>query len=78
MFVFDDLAKAPFKGFMFIVREVANAADQELAQRRVDLMSELSELHLKLEKGEIDEDQFDQREQELLDQLEEMDGDGHG
>lgn len=73
MFVFDDIAKAPFKGFMFIVREVANAAQQERAQRRADVMTELSSLHLKLENEEIDEDEFDELEQALLDQLEELD-----
>ena len=75
MFVFDDIAKAPFKGFMFIVREVANAAQQERAQRRADVMTELSSLHLKLENGEIEEDEFDELEQGLLDLLEELDSD---
>lgn len=75
MFILDDLGKAPFKGFMFIVREVANAAQQERTQRRADLMSELSELHLKLENGDLDEDEFDDLEQVLLDQLDAMDAD---
>ena len=73
MFILDDLAKAPFKGFMFIVREVANAARQELAQQRADVMAELSQLHLRLENGELSDDEFDEREQELLDRLEEID-----
>lgn len=73
MFIIDDLAKSPFTGFMFIVREVANAAQQELAQQRVDVMAELSSLHLKLENGEISEDEFDDMEQKLLDQLEQLD-----
>lgn len=73
MFIIDDLAKSPFTGFMFIVREVANAAQQELAQQRVDVMAELSSLHLKLENGEISEDEFDDMEQTLLDQLEQLD-----
>ncbi len=75
MFIFDDLAKSPFKGFMFIVREVANAAQQEIAQQRADLMAQLSSLHLQLENGEIDEDDFDELEQQLLDRLEELDAD---
>lgn len=73
MFILDDMAKAPFKGFMFIVREVANATQQEIARQRSDVMAELSQLHLQLENGEVDEDEFDDREQELLDRLEEID-----
>ena len=73
MFILDDMGKAPFKGFMFIVREVANAAQQELAKERATVMADLSRLHLQLENGEVSEDQFDEREQELLDRLEEID-----
>jgi hypothetical protein len=73
MFIIDDLAKSPFSGFMFIVREVANAAQQELAQQRVDVMSELTSLHLRLENDEISEEDFDALEQELLERLEELD-----
>ena len=72
MFILDDMGKAPFKGFMFIVREVANAAQQEIAKERATVMADLSRLHLQLENGEINEDEFDDREQELLDRLEEI------
>ena len=73
MFILDDMAKAPFKGFMFIVREVANATQQEIARQRSDVMAKLSQLHLQLENGDVDEDEFDDREKELLDRLEEID-----
>jgi len=73
MFILDDMAKAPFKGFMFIVREVANAAQQEVAKERATVMSELSKLHLQLENDELTEDEFDDQEQTLLDRLEEID-----
>ena len=73
MFILDDILKFPFTGFMFIVKEVANAAQQELAQQRTDVMSELTALHRKLESGEISEEEFDEQEERLLDLLEQMD-----
>lgn len=73
MFILDNIAMSPFKGFMFIAKEVANAAKQEMEKNRANLMAELSALHQKLEQGEITEEEFDEREQWLLDQLEEAD-----
>lgn len=72
MFFLDDVVMSPFKGFMFIAREVAKAVEQQAEQDRADLMSQLSVLHAKLEKGEIDEDEFDQQEAEILDRLEQF------
>ena len=73
MFLFDDIALSPFKGVMFLAKEIAKAAQQEMEQNRANLMAELSALHLQLEKGEITEEAFDEREQWLLDQLEAAD-----
>jgi hypothetical protein len=73
MFLFDDIALSPFKGVMFLAKEIAKAAEQEMEQNRANLMAELSALHLQLEKGEITEEAFDEREQWLLDQLEAAD-----
>jgi uncharacterized membrane protein len=74
MFIFDHIAFAPFNGFMFIVKEVAKAAEQEMEQSRNALMQELSGLHAQLEAGEISEDEFDEHEQIILDTLEAMGG----
>jgi uncharacterized membrane protein len=74
MFIFDHIAFAPFNGFLFIVKEVAHAAEQEMEQKRNSLMQELSGLHAKLEAQEISEDEFDALEQTILDTLELMDG----
>lgn len=73
MFIVDDILKFPFTGLMFIVKEIANAAAQEQAQQRTDLMAELTSLHRRLESGEISEDEFDEQEEILLDRLEQMD-----
>lgn len=70
MFILDDLVKSPFNGFMFLAREVANAVQKEQENDKLNLMSELTELHKRLENGEIDSDEFDEREAGILDQLE--------
>lgn len=75
MFILDDLAKSPFKGFMFLAREVANAVEKEQENQKLNLMSDLAELHKRLENGEIDEDEFDDQEALILDQLESLETD---
>jgi ribosome recycling factor len=60
---------SPFKGFLFIAKEVAKAVEQEKENVRANNMAELSALHARLEAGEITEDEFDEREAELLDLL---------
>jgi hypothetical protein len=73
MFLFDDIAMSPFRGVLFLAKEIAKAAEQEQEKDRANLMAELSSLHLQLEKGEITEDEFDEREVYLLDRLEAAD-----
>jgi ribosome recycling factor len=70
MFYLDDLVMSPFKGFLFIAKEVAKAVEQEKENQRASNMTMLSALHAQLEAGEISEDEFDEREAELLDLLE--------
>jgi len=72
MFFVDDLIMSPFKGFLFIAREVAKAVEQEAEQERTEVMSQLALLHSKVEKGEITDDEFDELETELLDRLEQL------
>jgi hypothetical protein len=73
MFLFDDIAMSPFRGVLFLAKEIAKAAQQEQEKDRANLMAELSSLHLQLEKGEISEEEFDEREIYLLDRLEAAD-----
>ena len=70
MFYLDDLVMSPFKGFLFIAKEVAKAVEQEKENQRASNMAQLSALHAHLEAGEITEEEFDDREAELLDLLE--------
>jgi len=72
MFFVDDLVMSPFKGFLFIAREVAKAVEQEAEQERTEVMSQLAQIHSRVEKKEITDDEFDELETELLDRLEQL------
>ena len=74
MFLIDDLVLSPAKGFMWLCRELQKAAEQAQADDRDALMRRLQSLHMRLEAGEMTEDEFDAAEQEILDRLDEMDG----
>ncbi len=64
---------SPFKGFLFIAKEVAKAVEQQAEKDRADTMQSLSQLHARLERGEISEDEFDELETQLLERLESLD-----
>lgn len=74
MFIIDDIILAPAKGFMWIVRELAKAAEQEQASERDGLMRQLQSLHMKLETGAVTQDEFDELEQSILDRLDALAG----
>lgn len=73
MFLIDDVLLAPFKGIKFIAESVHDAAQDEIANRRTTLRNELNDLYMQLEVGEITEDEFDDREEEILDRLDALD-----
>lgn len=70
MFYIDDLMMSPFKGFLFIAKEVAKAVEKEKENQRASNMAQLSALHAQLEAGEISEEEFEEEEVRLLDLLE--------
>lgn len=72
MFFVDDIVMSPFKGFLFLAKEVANAVEQEKESRRDALMTELTELHRLFEKGELSDEDFDTRESVILDLLDQF------
>ncbi|MEM1423268.1 MAG: gas vesicle protein GvpG [Planctomycetota bacterium] len=73
MFVIDDILLSPVKGFMWLVRELHSAAEREIADERERTMRALQSLHMRLEAGQMTEDEFEEREEELLDHLERLD-----
>ena len=69
MLLVDDILLFPIRSIFWIFREIHNAAKQELATEAEDITTELSELYMMLETGNITEAEFDAREKELLDRL---------
>jgi hypothetical protein len=72
MLIIDDLLTAPFKGIVWIFKKVHQAAVDELDKRQQMTRSELSELYMQLETGRISEDEFNAREKQLLDRLDQV------
>ncbi|MCF1599020.1 gas vesicle protein GvpG [Streptomyces muensis] len=60
---------APVRGSAWVIRQVLEEAER-LYYDPATVRSELAALEEQLTAGEIDEDEFDRREDELLDRLE--------
>lgn len=63
------LPLAPVRGVVWVARRIDDAATAELSDPAA-IRAELAELQRALDEGEIDEDTYDRREDELLDRLE--------
>jgi hypothetical protein len=72
MFFVDDLLMSPMKGVLWVFQEIHDAAQQELAGESEAITAALSELYMKLDTGQITEEQFDAREKVLLDRLDRL------
>ncbi len=71
MLIIDDIVFAPIKGLMFLGKKISEVAEQELSDEG-SIKEQLMELQLKFEMDEIDEKEYDRREGELLDRLEQL------
>lgn len=74
MFIVDDILLAPVHGLFWIFREIRNSVQQEFANAAETITAELSELYMMLETERITEAEFDAREKELLDRLDNLKG----
>ena len=72
MFIVDDLLMAPFRGILWIVEKVHDAAVEEIASESDSITQQLSDLYMMLETGQITEAEFDASEGPLLDRLDEI------
>ena len=72
MLIIDDILLSPVHGILWIFRELYNTVQQELVNEGEAITNELSELYMMLETGKISEAEFDIREKELLDRLDEI------
>lgn len=63
------LPTAPVRGAAWVLRQVVEEAERQYYDPSV-VQAELARLAERLEAGEIDDEEFDRREDELLDRLE--------
>jgi len=68
MFLIDDLLLAPLKGVIFIANKINEVLEKEMSDEG-SVKERLMALQLQFEMDEIDEDEYDRREDELLQQL---------
>jgi hypothetical protein len=69
MLLIDDLLLAPLHGLLWVARKVDDALGQEQEREEEELKERLRELYLRLESGQLEEQEFEAREAELLDRL---------
>jgi len=72
MLVVDDILLFPVNGLLWLFKEIHSAARQEMESEADSITVQLSELYMMLETGKISEEEFDARERELLDRLDEL------
>ncbi len=69
MLFIDDLLLSPFKGLMWVFREINDVVEKERDGEGATVTRALSELYLRLDSGAITEDEFTAEETRLLDRL---------
>ncbi|MCK9400009.1 MAG: gas vesicle protein GvpG [Bacteroidales bacterium] len=65
MFLIDDILLAPLKGVIFIAKKINEVIEKETSDEGT-IKERLMALQLKFEMDEIDEEEYDKREDELL------------
>lgn len=68
-FLLDDILLAPLKGVMFIAEKIKEQAEGEFLNED-GIRQELRALYVQVEKGQISEEEFSQREEQLIERLE--------
>ena len=71
MLLIDDILLSPAKGLFYIFKQIHKAAEEEFLNEE-NVSAELSELYMMLETGKITEEEFNNRESELLNRLEQI------
>lgn len=71
MFLIDDILLAPLKGVIFIGKKINEVIEKEMSDEGA-IKERLMGLQLKFEMDEIDEEEYDRREDELLKLLEQI------
>jgi len=71
MFLIDDILLAPLKGVIFIGKKINDVIEKEMSDEG-SIKERLMGLQLKFEMDEISEEEYDEREDELLQLLEKI------
>lgn len=71
MFLLDDLLLSPLKGMKWIGEKLRDLADKELFDPD-KIREELASLQAKLDMGDVGEAEYQQREKDLLERLNEI------
>jgi hypothetical protein len=71
MFIIDDILMAPFNGVIFLAEKLNEVILKETSDEGT-IKERLMALQLKLDMDEIDEEEYDKREDELLKLLEKI------
>lgn len=69
MLLIDDVLLSPFRGLLFVFKEIAKTAQEQLLDDEA-LRQELRESYMLLETGRISEQEFERRERGLIRRLE--------
>jgi len=69
MFLIDDILMAPIKGIIFLAEKINVVVEKETSDEG-SIKERLMELQMKFEMDEITEEEYDQKEDELLKLLE--------
>jgi len=68
MFLLDDILLAPLKGVIFMAEKITEVIERETSDEGF-IKEKLMELQMKFEMDEINEEEYDKREDELLNLL---------
>ena len=69
MLLIDSILLAPLQGVLWVARQLDDAVRQAQEQEEAALKARLRELHLRLEAGQLSEQEFEAQEARLLDRL---------
>jgi hypothetical protein len=69
MFIIDDILLAPLKGIIFLGKKINEVIEKETSDEG-SVKERLMALQLQFEMDEIDEEEYDRKEEELLASLE--------
>lgn len=72
MFLLDDILLSPVNGFVWLCRQIESAALKEFEVTAEQISEDLSLLYMMLETEQITLEEFEERETELLDLLDEL------